>query len=120
MRALGLILFAILATNAWAEPYLAVDSGLSCGTCHTNPSGGGQRTAFGNAYAQNTLAVRPIDEAEAWSGRVLERFSVGANARSSARQFDFDAAGRRPGRVTTPRRCLAPPAFMSRQIFDGC
>ncbi len=90
MRAVWLILFAILATNAWAEPYLAVDSGLSCGTCHTNPSGGGQRTAFGNAYAQNTLAVRPIDEAEAWSGRVLERFSVGANARSSARQFDLD------------------------------
>ena len=90
MRAVWLILLSGLAASVWAEPYLAVQSGLSCGNCHTNPSGGGQRTAFGNAYLQNTLSARPMDDAEPWSGRVLERFSVGANLRSSARQFEFD------------------------------
>ena len=90
MRAGLLFVFSILAPAAWAEPYLAVRSGMNCGACHTNSSGGGQRTAFGNLYLQNELAARPADDAQAWSGTVLERFSIGADSRFSARQFEID------------------------------
>ncbi len=42
-----------LVRQANATPAYAQQTGLSCGRCHTNPSGGGPRTAFGNAFAKN-------------------------------------------------------------------
>ncbi len=42
-----------LVKQANATPAYAQQTGLSCGRCHTNPSGGGPRTAFGNAFAKN-------------------------------------------------------------------
>ena len=65
---LGASLFAL---NASAEPYLSVRSGFKCVTCHTNPSGGGKRNAFGSAYAQTGLAQRLVGQAEdAWTGEI--------------------------------------------------
>ena len=39
--------------KANATPAYAQQTGLPCGRCHTNPAGGGPRTAFGNAFAAN-------------------------------------------------------------------
>lgn len=39
--------------RANALPAYAQQTGLPCGRCHTNPAGGGARTAFGNAFAAN-------------------------------------------------------------------
>lgn len=36
-----------------ALPLYAQRTGLVCGQCHINPSGGGPRTAFGRAFAAN-------------------------------------------------------------------
>ncbi len=43
----------ILPRHAAATPAYAQQTGLPCGRCHTNPAGGGPRTAFGNAFAAN-------------------------------------------------------------------
>jgi len=84
-----------------AEPYIAVMSGLQCQACHTNQTGGGQRTMVGNAYAQNTLSARRADRF--WDGKVMEVLAIGGNLRASATytdipnqdsesQFDLDEA----------------------------
>ncbi len=36
-----------------ARPIYAERTGLPCGQCHIDPSGGGPRTAFGRAFAAN-------------------------------------------------------------------
>ncbi len=38
---------------AVALPAYAAQTGLPCGRCHVNPAGGGERTAFGKAFAAN-------------------------------------------------------------------
>lgn len=84
-------ILALLTDVAAAEPYLAVREGIPCGSCHVNPTGGGLRTAFGNAYAQQQLPATPLpSQAPAWSGSLHERLALGANARVAARQTEFD------------------------------
>ena len=86
--ALGLLACSL---TAWAEPYIAIEQGLQCSACHTNPSGGGQRTAYGNIYAQTQMpATGNAAGRNVWNGRLGEWFSVGANARYSATQTDID------------------------------
>jgi hypothetical protein len=55
---IALVLFA--PSNAAAEPYLAVRTGLKCASCHVNRSGGGGRSAFGNVWAQTQLPIKSL------------------------------------------------------------
>ena len=48
----GLVTFAT-PRPAVALPAYAQQTHLACGRCHVNPAGGGQRTAFGNAFLAN-------------------------------------------------------------------
>jgi len=88
-RLLGLIVGTTWALCAHAEPFLAVETGYQCNQCHVNPSGGGLRNTFGDVFSQTELPANASD-LEVWTGRVLDRFSVGGDARGSGRQFDLD------------------------------
>ena len=69
-----------------AEPYLAVHTGQQCSVCHTNPTGGGKRTVFGNVYAQTQLSARYLttsDTPEYWTGIINKFISVGGDLRSN-------------------------------------
>ena len=72
-----------------AEPYLAVQEGLQCSACHSNPAGGGKRTAFGNIFSQTGMPARTLGNTEDfWNGQVTEWFSVGANLRGGLNYVD--------------------------------
>jgi hypothetical protein len=79
---LPLLLFAF---EAHAEPYLAVQTGFKCGQCHVNPTGGGERTVFGNVFAQTQLAANHIDTgADVWTGEINRFLSIGGDVRGQA------------------------------------
>ena len=46
-------LVSLWPRSAVALPTYAQQTGLACGRCHVSPGGGGQRTAFGNAFLAN-------------------------------------------------------------------
>jgi hypothetical protein len=75
----------LLAFKAQAEPYLAVQMGLKCGQCHVNPTGGGERTVFGNVFAQTQLAANHLDTgADVWTGEINRFLSIGGDVRGQA------------------------------------
>jgi hypothetical protein len=80
-----LIALCFVALRAHAEPYLAVQMGLKCMTCHVNPTGGGLRTQYGDAFAQTLLPQTHIDTGtDAWTGDVTKFFRVGGDLRFDA------------------------------------
>lgn len=78
-----------------AEPYLAVQQGYKCGSCHVSPTGGGMRNEFGNLFAQNVLPAHRIDTGEdAWSGVVGRFVRFGGNVRADWVMTDVPDAPR--------------------------
>ncbi|MGB5164069.1 MAG: hypothetical protein WBN61_02335 [Woeseiaceae bacterium] len=85
----------ISAHSANAEPYLAVQKGMHCSSCHSHPAGGGKRSVYGNVFAQAELAGRKVGQGELWTGEVTKWFAVGGNLRASYVNVDI------PNRSTT-------------------
>jgi phosphate-selective porin O/P len=89
-RILALLILAAMAVPSHAEPYFAVQQGLKCGACHTSPTGGGLRNAFGNTFAQSTMAARYVDVGtqERWLGSVSRYLGIGTNVRANYNYVD--------------------------------
>ena len=97
-----LVLLLLAAAHARAEPYLAVQNGFKCGQCHVNPTGGGERTAFGNVFAQTQLPAERLEPGgDLWTGEINRFLSVGGDLRTqfvytqmshapSTNEFDFE------------------------------
>jgi hypothetical protein len=93
-----------VALRAHAEPYLAVQTGLKCLSCHVNPTGGGLRTQFGDVFAQTLLPQEHLDTGtDTWTGDVTRFLRVGGDLRfdgtltevphtKPVNTFDFDQA----------------------------
>ena len=71
-----------------AEPYIAIQKGLKCTTCHTSPSGGGKRTNYGNVYAQLELPERTLDIGRIWTGEIGRYLALGGDIRGGWSQLD--------------------------------
>ncbi len=97
LQAAALVLVLLLsAAGARAEPYLAVANGYKCGQCHVNPTGGGERTPFGEIFAQNVLPAKHLDTgSDVWTGALNRFISIGGDLR-----YDF-LAQQVPGSKTT-------------------
>jgi hypothetical protein len=82
----GVLALGIFAGScAHAEPYIAVREGLKCEVCHVNPTGGGLRREFGDAYAQTQLPMKRVKpEWGLWTGHVLSWLRVGGDLRYDA------------------------------------
>jgi hypothetical protein len=73
------------AAAAHAEPYLAVANGYKCGQCHVNPTGGGERTPFGEIFSQTVLPAQHVDTGtDLWTGQLNRFISLGGDLR-----YDF-------------------------------
>lgn len=86
---------AVLASiaPARAEPYLAARTGLGCGSCHWNRTGGGGRTAYGAGYGAQTLPWKKLAPGHGLvDGAIGERVRVGLDARGG-----YDATFRDAG-----------------------
>jgi hypothetical protein len=84
-----LLLLCLASAAAHAEPYFAVQQGFQCGQCHVNPTGGGLRNTFGNAFAQTQLPANRIDTGDdLWLGQISKFISVGGNVRADASLTD--------------------------------
>lgn len=90
MRTILGITLIFLSGSLAAEPYFAVKTGFACSQCHVNPSGGGKRTVFGAAWAQEQLPARKLAGAASGRGFLGGRLSLGTNFRYGASDFDSD------------------------------
>ncbi len=89
------IVAMLTTTPGRAEPYLAVESGLKCNSCHVNPSGGGKRNVFGTIYARSVISERTIlsdDQAQPWNGEIARWLGVGGNYRGGYTSTDVPGA----------------------------
>ncbi len=83
-----ILMLLAIGSAANAEPYLAIQKGMQCSTCHSHPAGGGKRTTYGNVYAQSELAGRRIGDGDYWTGDVAKWLSVGGDVRVSYKNID--------------------------------
>src|SRR5918995_4308006 len=72
---------ALPSSHLWAEPWIAIKTGLKCSACHVNRSGGGARNDFGSVYAQTRLTWAP---GEVRSRALTEFLFVGLDFRLKA------------------------------------
>lgn len=100
-RSIGRYLIGLLIVTAAvldiglarAEPYLAVENGLHCRSCHVNPTGGGKRNVFGTLWARNQLSetIAFPGEGPGWTGAVNSWLGVGGDYRGG--YLDTDIPG---------------------------
>lgn len=85
-----ILIVALLAAEAtFAEPYFAVQTGLKCMNCHSNPTGGGIRNAFGRTWGQTVLPSRTIAiEQEGITDALSRYLSIGTNLRANGTYVD--------------------------------
>jgi len=89
LRGCLLMIGLLVAQVSIAEPYFAVQTGLKCVACHSNPTGGGLRNAFGANWGQTELPSRYIDVGEErWTGSVGKFLAIGTNLRATGTYFD--------------------------------
>ena len=104
VRAL-LLSLCLWSGYGFAEPYLAVQSGLKCTQCHVNPTGGGLRGPYGDVFAQTLMPATHLDTGtDTWTGNVTGFLRVGGDLRTEALATEVPHV-RRPFRSSSSNRC---------------
>jgi hypothetical protein len=83
------VLLALPITMARAEPYLAVQQGYKCASCHVSPTGGGLRNDFGVVFSQNVLPARGLPgDLPPWTGKIGDFVRLGGDLREAWTRTD--------------------------------
>jgi hypothetical protein len=104
----GLAAFAA-PRPAGALPAYAQQTHLACGRCHVNAAGGGERTAFGKAFAANGHKVS--------SAAKPGKASVGGVAPAQAPALSGASGGGYYSSITNPRFGYVPELGYSNAVF---
>jgi hypothetical protein len=113
--ALLLLLGAFVPDLVLAEPYLAVQNGLGCASCHVNPTGGGMRNSFGTIWGQTTLPARTLPAAGIpWTGEFGPYVALGADLRAAAAWQDQPGA-----RGSTAFELNSLRAYLDLRVIPG-
>ncbi len=94
-----------------ALPAYAQQTHLACGRCHVNPAGGGERTAFGKAFAANghkLPAAAGAKKSDNEGAKTASTTPAEAPAPSAGATVSF-----------TPAFSLSPP-YYSLFLYDSC
>ncbi len=83
-----------------AEPYFAVRDGLKCSVCHSNITGGGKRSAYGQIY---TSTLKPANKTTLFNPKLNDNISIGANFRANWTYAQFDKAKAVENQTSTPQ-----------------
>jgi hypothetical protein len=80
-----LLTLCLAAGRGYAEPYLAIQSGLKCTQCHVNPTGGGLRGTYGDVFAQTAMPAQQLNSSTGlWTGDVNSFLRIGGDLRAEA------------------------------------
>jgi len=95
---LGVLLVAGLPHAARSEPYLAVQQGYKCSSCHVNPTGGGLRNDFGIIFATNVMPASLLpSNVPVWTGRIGDFLRLGGDLRGAWSTTDIPNQDRQQG-----------------------
>ena len=79
-----IVVGAFASPRSHAEPYLAVQQGYNCNSCHVNATGGGLRNDFGIIFAENVLPARTLENINSlWSGKLADFLRLGGDLRTN-------------------------------------
>ena len=78
------IIIIFLINFLFSLPRFTVEEGISCMSCHVNPTGGGMRNDYGtNIYNLDELTIRKwiSDSDEDWDGYISDQIQIGGEFR---------------------------------------
>lgn len=80
---IGLAVLLLAPTTTRALPLYAARTGMTCMSCHVNPTGAGARNSFGFNYLQNRHSLAPTEGEDytALSNRIGDFLSFGTDSR---------------------------------------
>jgi hypothetical protein len=91
-------LVAAVPRAARSEPYLAVQQGYKCSSCHVNPTGGALRNEFGIVFAENVMPATLLpSSAPVWTGKLGEFVRLGGDVRAQWSSTDIPHQDKQQG-----------------------
>ncbi|MDP7558807.1 MAG: hypothetical protein QF923_04970 [Candidatus Marinimicrobia bacterium] len=76
------IMFLVFTETVWAIPRLAVQNGVSCVTCHVNPTGSGLRNEYGSSIvSMDELSWKPLSKQPKFTGALSDHLRIGTDLR---------------------------------------
>jgi hypothetical protein len=111
----ALVLATVASGFVRAEPLFAARTGLGCGSCHLNRTGGGGRTAYGAGYGAQTLPWRKLAPGHGlFDGAIGERVRIGFDGRGG-----YVATFRDPGPYIGEAKLSEADLYLGADLIKG-